>query len=242
LKVLLAHPGTQYSFQLAKQLHRKGILLEFQTGIAFGKDSLVFKICSLLPASLYRKLSNRFVDGVPDHYIRRNITNELRALMRLKLGKDQEMTLFHRNEKFQRSIGEESLKNADVVISFDTSSWILAERCRKRGIPLFLDVSIAHPLSKEKVYKRVSEIYPEFAHGLKPKPDDLIAREQSEIGNSTHIVVASTFSYNSYVQNGLDPLKMSIIPYGVDASAFRPADDKPSEIIHFVFVGLVDAR
>ena len=37
--VLLTHPGTQYSYQLAAQLERLGILSCFATGFAVGQDN-----------------------------------------------------------------------------------------------------------------------------------------------------------------------------------------------------------
>ena len=39
MKILLAHPGTQHSFHLARQLHKYDLLGAFYTGMAFGDGS-----------------------------------------------------------------------------------------------------------------------------------------------------------------------------------------------------------
>ncbi len=244
LKILLTHPGTQHSFQLAKQLHKRGMLFEFHTGIAFGKDSWYFKLFSILPGFIYHKISNRFIDDVPDRYIRRNPLIELNALLRLKLGQDEEVVLYNRNRRFQLGISDESIKEADAVIGFDTSSWILAERCRNLSRKFFLDVSIAHPVAKDLVYRRIIKLYPNWKFSVKSKDYTHIAIEETEMELAWHIVVASSFTLKTYVEQGVPTKKISINPYGVDTHMFRPKlkEITTNDNIHFVFIGSVDAR
>lgn len=243
-KILVAHPGTQYSYQLARQLYKKNVLFRFYTGIAFGKDTWIYKICSNLPDIIYRKISNRFIDEVPDHLIKRNFFSELRALLWLKMGANEEKVLFNRNRRFQTNISSSSILEATSIIGFDTSSWLLAERCRNLSKPFFLDVSIGHPLSKEKVYNEIGELYPDWAFALKKKKVAQVKLEQKEMELASHIVVASTFTFKTYTSNGIDPGKISVNPYGVDSEIFKPVNKikTKTDILDFVFVGLVDAR
>ena len=244
MKVLLAHPGTQYSFQLARQLYKKNILHEFHTGIAFGKDSWLYKIFSRLPAKIYNKVSNRFIDDVPDRYLKRYPFIEIKALIRLKLGYDEEKVLYKRNMQFQGIIPNSCVEGATVIIGFDTSSWILADRCKKLNKKFILDVSIAHPVSKLKVYRRIIRLYPDWKFSVKQKAHKLIAVEEVEMELATHIVVASSFTLGTYVEHGISTDKISINSYGVDTKLFMPQEKhkKTGDIIRFVFVGLVDAR
>ena len=64
------------------------MLHEFHTGVAFGKDSLYFKFFSKMPGFIFNKISNRFIDDVPDRFIKRNPLIEINALVRLKLGQE----------------------------------------------------------------------------------------------------------------------------------------------------------
>lgn len=244
MKILLAHPGTQYSFQLAKQLHKRGMLYEFHTGLAFGKDSWVYKFFSRLPAKLFHKVSNRFIDEVPDRFIKRYALLEINALIRMKIGHGEENVLYRRNRQFQHFISSSSIIGADAVIGFDTSSWILAERCRKHSKKFFLDVSIAHPLSKDAVYRHIIKLYPTWEFSIKQKEYKHIAVEEAEMELASHIVVASGFTLSTYAEHGVPAEKISINPYGVDAKDFKPVQKskRPGDKIRFVFVGLVDAR
>jgi len=244
LKVLLAHPGTQHSFQLAKQLYKRDMLFEFHTGLAFGKDSWYFKLFSRFPGKIYNKISNRFIDDVPDRYIKRNPLIEINALLRLKLGQDEEIVLYKRNRRFQLSISDQSINESDAVIGFDTSSWILAERCRKLSRKFFLDVSIAHPVAKDLVYRRIIKLYPNWKFSVKSKDYNHIAIEETEMELAGHIVVASSFTLQTYAEHEVSQEKISINPYGVDTKGFMPGkqDTAGNGPVRFVFVGSVDAR
>ena len=244
MKILLAHPGTQYSFQLAKQLYKRDMLYEFHTGLAFGKDSMMYKIFSRLPSSVYHKVSNRFIDEVPDRFIKRQLIIEILALIRLKIGHDEENVLYNRNKKFQNNIPDINLSGADAVIGFDTSSWILAGRCKKLSKRFFLDVSIAHPISKDTVYRHIIKLYPHWKFSVKRKEHKQIAVEEAEMVLASHIVVASSFTLGTYVEHGVLPQKISINSYGVDIQQFKPLEKEfnPGKPIRFVFVGLIDAR
>jgi glycosyltransferase involved in cell wall biosynthesis len=236
LKVLLAHPGTQHSFQLAKQLYKKGMLYEFHTGFAFGKDSWIYKIFSRLPAKIYHKISNRFIDEIPDHFIKRYVFNEINALLRVRLGQDEETVLFHRNSQFQKSIPDISIASADAVIGFDTSSWILAEKCKKTGKDFFLDVCTPHPVLNDNIYHDIIKRYPDWKLPYKQKLQAHIRVEQAEMEMAGHIVVASSFTLESYVKHGVDPLKISINSYGVNSKQFKPLEKKGTkdDIIRFL--------
>ncbi len=244
MKVLLAHPGTQHSRQLAKQLYEHNMLFEFHTGIGYGKDHWTYKLCSRLPASLFNKISNRFIDHVPDRFVRRHVVNELKALMRIKMGADEEKTLFHRNNKFQKSIPSKSIAASDVVIGFDTSSLVLIQRCKKLDTYFILDASIGHPASKDTVYKNLLKLYPEWQFTVKQKPAAQIKIEEEEMKLSDHIVVASRFTLLTYTEHGVQEKKISVNPYGVNTVSLKPVAKQKdtSDPVHFVFVGLVDAR
>ena len=220
------------------------MLFEFHTGLAFGKDSWVYKISSRLPSKLFNKISNRFIDDVPDRFIKRYPFIEISALLKLKIGHGEEEVFYCRNKQFQNNISDTIIGNIDAVIGFDTSSWILAERCKRLSKRFFLDVSIAHPVSKDKVYRQLIKVYPEWKFFVKKKEYKHIAVEEAEMELASHIVVASSFTLNTYVEHGIPIKKISINSYGVDAQMFKPEAKQKNQNnpIRFVFVGSVDAR
>ena len=133
MKALVVHPGTQYSFRLAGQLERLGCLSRFWTGLAYVPNSTLGRCVELLPKPLRRRLANRRLDGVSTNNLRTQVFTEWRSLRRLRAGHDCQEVMFERNEDFQRRIPRREFANCDVVIGFDTSSWLLAERTSALG-------------------------------------------------------------------------------------------------------------
>jgi len=242
VKILIAHPGTQYSYQLVKQLEKQGLLYRFYTGIAIAEGSILQKLFSFLPMAIQKKISNRIIEDVPTKKIRNIALPELRALRSIAKQRNSEDVFYQRNKHFQLAIPDSALQEADLVIGFDTSSWLLIDRCKQLGTKFILDVSIAHPASKQKVYTSIGAAYPSWNITLKNKPQYLIDLEQQELEKADAIVVASSFSKQTLIDNGIGNNKIFVNPYGVQADAFFPAIKKHQSIINFVFVGLVDAR
>lgn len=240
-KVLLAHPGTQHARHLARQLHKHHLLSAFYTGLGIGEKGWQSLLINYLPASVKNKISNRIVAGVPQKDIKQLLFNEIRALKALKNGDKAESVLLKRNKDFQNSIPDKAIKSADVVIGFDTSSWLLAERCKQLNRPFILDVSIAHPYEKRSVYQQISDQYPEWSFLLEQKSQQMIDLELEEMELADKIVVASTFSKNSLIKNWIPERKIYVNPYGIDLGSFKPHENTDGQV-RFVFVGLVDAR
>ena len=245
MKVLLTHPGTQYAPRLAAALHGQGVLYKFATGIAFADDkkSSWYRLARLLgKEGLWQK---RVVPGLPGGYLHLQPGKELWALFRhqvLRQGNDA--VFYPRNRAFQQQVPDKLLRQADAVIGFDTSSWILADRCRQLGKPFILDVSIAHPLAKEKAFATLRQQYPQWAAELSPKQPHLIEAELREIELATHLVVASSFTRQTYMDYGVSAHKISVNPYGTHLRRSSPAatGSRVDEPFTFLFFGALSAR
>ena len=223
MNTLLTHPGTQYAPRLAAALHKQGVLQCFATGIAFPDTPTAWwwQLAKMLGRE--KLLLKRVVPGLPKGKLQLQPIKEALALYRhqqLKQGNDE--VFYPRNRDFQRQLPQRLIENADVIIGFDTSSWIIAERCRKAGKPFVLDASIAHPLAKEKVFAQLRESYPEWAAELAPKTPRNIEVELQEIELADHIAVASAFTKKTYTDNGVAPEKITVIPYGTDLNRQIP--------------------
>ena len=243
LKVLLAHPGTQYAQQLAKQLYQKKSLDKFITSFTLSADSYISRTIRFFFPDIYRKIFNRVIARVPSSKIFIFPFLEWKYSRKLKSNSNSEEIIFSRNKEFQQLITDSILKPANAVIGFDTSSWILVDRCRTLNIPYILDVSIAHSCKKNIAYSNIAKEYPTWVNSLELKSNELLVVEQSELENATHIVVASNFSKLSLIENGISANKITVNPYGVDISAFPLKESFviPRQI-RFIFTGLVDAR
>lgn len=239
---LVAHPGTQYSFRLASELERRGRLAGFHTGFAVSDGSLLARSLDLLSKRATRSLANRRLDGVPNDKVHLYPSGEIASLIRQRSGRiNPELVLHRRNDRFQRAIPQGAISAAGAVIGFDTSSWILAERCRQAGVPLVLSQTTVHPDSKIEIYKRLSTEYPEWSAGLQTRLPELRQAEQLEHDLAAVVVAASSFTVRTLTAHGVAADKIRLNPYGVDAVHFKAKQNSGNHALRFIFVGSLTA-
>lgn len=244
-RVLIAHPGTQHSFHLARELERRGHLLRFWTGFAIAGSGLSYRLFDLLPRAVRERLAARIVVGVPASKLRTLESLEWRSRIRLRRA-DQEEMLFERNRRFQEAIPAAEIAAADVVVGFDTSSWRLARRAKEMGKIFMLDQSIGHPAAKERVYSSLRQEYPAWRTSLPRKRDAHLAREREEHERADLIVVPSRFVRSTLIEEDVDPDKIRVIPFGTDLKLFHlPAPGKelaPHSKVVVLYTGAFSAR
>ena len=188
-------------------------------------------------------LGHRTVADVPADKIRTVPSLELIATLRLRLGGEPQVVMHSRNEQFQRAIAQNDIDASDVVIGFDTSSNILVERAAKAGRPLIVDQTIAHPRSKHRVYEEIKKQFPNWADDLEVRAETVGAAEELEHREATKIVVASSFTKRTLVENGVVESKIVLNPYGVDLERFSiQRQSNGARPFRFLFTGLVCAR
>jgi glycosyltransferase involved in cell wall biosynthesis len=244
--VLLAHPGTQHSYRLARQLERLGLLGEFWTGFALSEEGP----WPWLASGLRRMpglggLGSRVVRGIPGSRLRTLPVGELRALWRLRRGGESHAVLHARNRGFQQAIPESSLAHSEAVIGFDTSSWILGDRCRQLGRPFYLDRSIAHPAALARILHKLALRYPAWLGSLETRPSELVAAERAEHELAQRIVVGGSFARDTLIAEGIDPARIRVNPYGVEWQSFAAARDPGVAVgrpFRFLYCGSVTAR
>lgn len=252
MKVLLTHPGTQYSPMLATQLAKQGILYKYATGVVFPDAPNSWWWRWLGKLGMQQVAKKRLAAGVAVGEMHWQPWPELWAMFRQRVLKHQNDPVFYqRNAWFQRQLPQGLIAESDIVIGFDTSSWILANRVKQAGKLFVLDASIAHPLAKEAVFENVVRRYPQWGQELAPKRAKNIAVELQEMERADHIVVASSFTKNSYLQHGVAAEKISVNPYGTDLSFFNSkwagetpfsAPKKADDGLVFFFFGSITAR
>jgi len=243
IKALLAHPGTQYSAQLARQLHRRNCLHRFWTSFALPENSLIEQTLRRYMRTPPSWLGNRVVDHVPGDKIRTVPRLELLALLRQKFGTEAQIALHERNDNFQRAIPDDEIAQSDVVVGFDTSSSILADRAAEARRALILDQTIAHPGSKNRVYESIKKQFPDWSDDLEVRAASVGAAEDAEHRKANRIVAASSFTKSTLVENGVPAEKILLNPYGVDLRRFSFSErSRSGRPFRFLFAGLVCAR
>ncbi len=260
MKALVIHPGTQHAFRLATELHRQNALIGLHTGIAFPSGGFLDRAVNCLPPEWQRRIANRRIPDLPHELVRLQPFRELAIVNLTGHVSDEQWLLHWRNEHFQRGIPIADLKNADVVIGFDTSSWILTRRCREVGTPFVLVQTIGHPDSNAAMRDEIATHFPEWSETGESRATAVREAEQEEHENADLIIASSSFTRQTLVENGVSPDKIRVVPHGVDSRQFsapaelrinsgqnvrwahRPEARVPDKPFRFVFVGAISAR
>jgi starch synthase len=244
-KTLLAHPGTQHSFFLAKELYKQGLLYQFHSSLAFTKDMLQYKAISFFKRMVNKSFSieSRVLDAVPARMIRAYPWLEISAWNQKRKGELNNNVFFERNRKFQQAIPKKSLQKADAVIGFDTSSFVLVDRVHALDKRFFLEQTIGHPASAVKLSRQLADQFPGWENSWIEKPQRDIDNEKHEHEQADIIVVPSQFVKNTLIENGIDRSKILVNPFGTDTRVFFPAQKYPSpDPLIFLFVGSISVR
>jgi starch synthase len=243
--VLLAHPGTQYSLNLARELHRHDILDGFHTCLAVSAESAWARLMTPLAAVLRveRQLQNRLVRDVPKGKLHCYPALEINSWWRLRRRSPATQVFRRRNDEFQIRIPEPALAHAEAVIGFDTSSQILAARTRTQQKRFILDRSIAHPRAYVRISASLKERFPEWSDSQSEKTEADFEIEDREHELAHLIVVPSRFVAESLIAQGVAKEKIRVNPFGTNLDLFRPVEEMPdtSNLI-FLFVGALTAR
>ncbi|HBB86425.1 MAG TPA: hypothetical protein DC047_02285 [Blastocatellia bacterium] len=188
-------------------------------------------------------MANRVIAGLPSKHLRTMPFVELKAIRKLGRGASHQSVLHQRNQTFQQRLPASAIKNASAIIGFDTSSWIIADKARQLGKPFFLDQSIAHPLVNQATSELVANRFPEWSTTIERKLPEVLACESREHELATKIVVASSYTKQTLVSQGVPAEKIVINSYGVDLELFHPpAILRSRQPLRFLFLGLVSAR
>ena len=242
MKVTVIHPGTQHAFRLATELHQRSLLQELHTGFAVGQGGMLAGIFDSIPNHLRPKISNRRVEGLPNDRIHLQPLLEGATVLSLSWVRDDQRLLFRRNRLFQKRIPDSVLQNSDVVIGFETSSWLLAQRCRDLGTPFVLIQTIGHPDSKHRVHHELLARFPEWSDAEAPRLPEIRAVEQVEHETASRIVVSSSFTRSTLMEHGVDGGRITVVPHGVDCRRFHVTRTSGYRPFRFIYAGLIDAR
>ena len=238
MKILLCHPKTQHSHKVAKLLQKNNLLFKFVNSFILSKSRAGF-----IPARFRKHISNRIID-IPQKYLVSNLGTEFKSIFLKKiLKKNTADSYFAIHSKFQNSIPLSLVKRSDMVIGFDSSSWLLVPILKELNKPFILDRTIAHHTVTKKIYAESLKLYPEWSDELNfTVTDEHLRIEDMELEAADFITVGSEFVKKSIVESGISPQKIFINPYGINVDFFVPKKQRQTNPLRFLFFGTISAR
>ncbi|KGM40969.1 hypothetical protein JY96_15455 [Aquabacterium sp. NJ1] len=221
MKVALSTIGTFHSFDLARELHRDGLLSRIYTGYPR------FKLKGEgLPAERIRCFP--WVHGAYMAFPQRD-----------RLGQ----TLVRQWEYLARATLDRyvasSLRDCDVFVGLSSSALLSGRKVRQRGGRYVCDRGSSHIREQDALLREEHERWGVAYAGIDPR---IIAREEAEYAEADCITVPSSFNVRSFIQHGVDEGKLRRLPYGVNLARFHPTQQPDPQRFDVLFAGGMSLR
>lgn len=250
MKIIVAHPSKQHSFQTATALKQGGMLFKYVTSVYDKKGTITYLLKNFLNKKNRKKASTRKTNGLDDDDVM--VKMELSALFLLLLRRIPYFRRFYndvfvwRRKRFGRYIAKYAMENSvDAVIMYDSTAMecfsILKAKAPK--IKRILDVSMPNRAFMRHNFEKDMEETHECS--LKNEQsllwnDEMMKDYLQEVLISGTCLVPSTVVKESLIYVGFQTDNIYTVPYGVDISKFNFIQkSKLSRPLRLIYVGQI---
>ncbi len=213
MKIALSTIGKFHSFDLARQMHQRGALSAIYSGYP------------------WFKLKN---EGLPRQTVR-TFPYLHAPYMRLA---PRSVKLRHLWEWQDRlwfdSYVANTLPPCDVFCGLSGSGLQSGRVAKARGAKYVCDRGSTHIRVQDTILR---EEYDRQGIPFSGIDRRAIEREEAEYDSADVITLPSRVALNSFVDSGISPNKLRLIPYGVDLRSFYPSGQRRNDDFHILFVG-----
>ena len=218
MNVVLSTIGKFHTFDLARQLHKRGALKTIYSGyplFKLKKESLPKQSVKTFPYlhAPYMRFAPRYT---PARF----------------LWEWQDRVWFDRFVAGQ-------LPECDVFCGLSGSGLHSGRRAKSRGAKYVCDRGSAHIRVQDRILREEFELQGIPYPGVDPR---IIMREEEEYEAADLITVPSAFAMNTFLEAGVPRKKMRLATYGVDLGMFHACTARQPDDFHVVFVGGLSVR
>jgi len=251
-KAVVVHSGARDSYQLALALHEAGLLDTLVTDLFWPSDSVRWAALErALPKPLRDLVRRRSTRGLPWRKIRQCTLTGLRCLLLDRVPHVPFSTLRSSCRAADATLGRVAGKRArSSGAGLVTYSYYGYDAIRTYRRPSMLFQVHPHPATVRRLLRAELMAHPDCAASLLQEwelalPEDDYLRLVEEPKMASCLLVASSFTRQSLVENGVAAEAITVVPYGVDLQMFH-AD--PNQTRHrdgplkLLFVGRINQR
>ncbi|MEI9973828.1 MAG: glycosyltransferase family 4 protein [Ignavibacteriota bacterium] len=252
MRVVVAHRGARDLYQTARALHDAGMLETLVTDLYWPADrSWAGAIERALPERATRLLHARNERTLPGHKTRSCIASGLCSIAATRLKSTpfawQRAALRWSDDALGRCAGKLARKTGAALLAYSYYGYSAFSECGET-VPKILFQLHPHPISVRTILRAELERHPECAPTLQREwelalPDEDFLRLATEPEMAGHWIVASSFTKRTLVENGIDPQRVHIVPYGVHDERFQSRPPRAeSRRLKLLFVGSITQR
>jgi starch synthase len=250
--VVVAHPGTHHSYELAFGLHQTGLLARYVTGFYYSSGSILSQLLTILSYSLEKTTSRVTNRCKPDLPLDRIVTFPIPELayagaVRLRFGhRNLARVLEWRNDRFDAFVAQliQRIEPA-AVTCYDSSALKAFQQMERIGGLRVLDQVIGHIKTGVDALKEEVQRDPEFADGEDISISlNILDRCTDEALHADIVLAGSEYVRDTLVAHGVSPTRVVVVPYGVDTARFVPSQQKEftTESFRILFAGHIGLR
>ncbi len=251
-KVVLVHGGARDSYQLALALSEAGLLETLVTDLFWPADRTWARMLrNHLKPNLLNLVSRRGAPGLPSSQVKQRVFDGMRGLLLDRLPGVSFSTRRDSTRAADAALGRAAGKSAQRAnAGLIAYSYYAYDAIREYGWPAMLFQLHPHPATMRAILSTELTLHPECADSLQQEWELALPEEDyqhliAEPLLASHLMVASTFTRLSLVQNGVPAETITVIPYGVDLERFHPVPRRapvPGSVLELLFVGRINQR
>jgi glycosyltransferase involved in cell wall biosynthesis len=131
------------------------------------------------------------------------------------------------------------IESCDAFIAISGAGITTGPKVQATGAKFICDRGSTHQRFQNEV---LAEEYKRWDVPYVEPPAHILRREEAIYAAADAITVPSTSAYRSFVQMGVKPGKLRVIPYGVRLDKFAPTGRPPQDTFEVLFAGQVSLR
>jgi glycosyltransferase involved in cell wall biosynthesis len=216
-KVTVSVPGRFHAFDLAAQLHHRGMLRRLITPYpAFKAMEWGIprnKICSILPIEVMKRLWARLPASRSIHSAAWNVFDRV----------------------FEVTAARYIPTDTDIFVGWSGSALAGIRRAKRLGAVTIVERGSSHIETQAALVLKEYQLHGWTSRVVSPHT---IKTEMAEYAEANYICVPSRFAKQSFLDRGVPEPKLLRIPYGVDLSLFHP-EPKRDNVFRIVHCGAI---
>lgn len=216
MKIALSTVGKFHTFDLARELHGRGLLAAVFTGYP------QFKLRDeKLPQEMIRSfpwVHGAYMAFPWKHRLSSSILREWEHLSATTFG----------------NWVAKNVPPCDLYVGLSGSGLPAGKAAHRRGAKYICDRGSTHIRVQDQLLREEYAIWGVPFDGVDPRT---IEREEEEYAEADCITVPSNFNLHSFVAQGVPLEKLRVLPYGVNLTRFEPVGRPEREEFNVLFVG-----
>jgi glycosyltransferase involved in cell wall biosynthesis len=251
-RVVVAHRGARDSYQAARALHEADLLETLVTDLYWpGDRRLANAFERVAPGRIGNLLRARNERLLPGRRTRSCLLSGLGSVAATRLRATpfawRRAALRWSDDSLGRRAGRLAARTGAALLAYSYYGYSAFSEC-PADVPKLLFQLHPHPLSVRKILREELTLHPEWAATLEREwelalPEEDFARLAEEPAMAGNWIVASRFTKQTLVENGIDGSRVRIVPYGVDTARFEaPAAKIAGPRLKLLFVGSITQR